>query len=437
MATPRIRNLLKYVVPTVLGNCCFFLFTIIDGVFVGHGVGTDALGAVNLAMPFVMTVNALFMLTTIGGVTVAAIRLGRNDEAGANQAFLHASAGTLVLSLFLCLAGTLFSGQISSLLGADETFRPLVKDYLFWYSLFIVPSGLSFTLQGFCRNDGAPVLVSAAVAVSTAVNIFGDWLLVFPLGMGLKGAAIATGVSQTVALLIVLPHFLLKKGRLRFEGGPANAALVRKILLRGLPETIAQFATPVTTLCMNYVLLKHLGGMAVNAYSIICYVASFSMAIFFGTAEGLQPLFGQSYGAKNERDLHFYFRAGTLINLFGSIGITALLLFAGRGVCALFGADEETLTFTVTHMLPYSWGFVVMSLNTMISSYLYSTKRTREAIAINVLRSFILDTAFILLLPLTFGSGIVWYTFGLYEAAVLVAAFVLLKRSERNGIVYR
>ena len=93
----RSKNLTKYVLPTVIGNCCFFLFTIIDGIFVGHGVGTDALGAVNLVMPFVMTVNALFMLTTIGGITVTAIRLGRGDHAGANQAFMHSLTGTLAL----------------------------------------------------------------------------------------------------------------------------------------------------------------------------------------------------------------------------------------------------------------------------------------------------------------------------------------------------
>lgn len=437
MSNLRFRNLLKYVVPTVLGNCCFFLFTIIDGIFVGHGIGTDALGAVNLAMPFVMAVNALFMLTTIGGVTVAAIRLGREDNEGANLAFRHAVAGTLLLTLLLSLAGTLFSGPISSLLGADDTFHPLVQEYLFWYSLFLVPSGLSFTLQGFCRNDGAPVLVSAAVAISTAANIFGDWLLVFPLNMGLKGAAIATGVSQTLAFLIVLMHFLRRKGQLHFGRFRTNGALTRKILLRGLPETIAQFSTPVTTLCMNYVLMTHLGGMAVNAYSIICYVASFSMAIFFGTAEGLQPLFGQSYGSKHEADLRFYFRAGLLINLIGSIVITAGLVFAGGSICALFGADGETLAFTTAHMLPYSWGFVVMSLNTMISAYLYSTKRTQEAIAVNVLRSFVLNTAFILLLPALFGSGMIFYTFGLYELAVLFVAILLLKRSEKGGIVYR
>ena len=91
----RMKKLTQYVVPTILGNCAYFLFTIIDGIFVGQGVGTDALGAVNLVWPFVMVLNAIIMLTVVGGVTVSAVRIGRGDIAGANQAFMHSLAGTL------------------------------------------------------------------------------------------------------------------------------------------------------------------------------------------------------------------------------------------------------------------------------------------------------------------------------------------------------
>lgn len=433
----RSKNLTKYVLPTVIGNCCFFLFTIIDGIFVGHGVGTDALGAVNLVMPFVMTVNALFMLTTIGGITVTAIRLGRGDHAGANQAFMHSLTGTLALAILLCLAGTLLSTPLTCLLGADNTYFDMVRDYLFWYSLFIIPSGLSVTLQGFCRNDGAPVLVSAAVIVSTVCNIFGDWLFVFPLNMGLKGAAIATGISQTIALGVVLLHYIKKSGRLQFHSFHPDFSLYRKIAGRGLPETVAQFATPVATLCTNHVLLIYLGSIAVNAYSIICYVASFSVAIFFGTAGGLQPLFGQNYGAKNEKELKFYFHAGVVINLVSSVLITILLFFVGDTVCALFGADTETLRCTVENMPYYSWGFILASLNTLISAYLYSTKRTKEALTLNVCRSFLCNTLVILALPAVFGASAVWLTFGVYETLTLGIAYALYRYSERNGVVFR
>lgn len=434
MASSRNQNIIKYVIPTMLGSVCFFMFTIVDGIFVGHGVGTDALGAVNLVMPFVMVVNALFMLATIGGVTIVAIRLGKGDETGANQAFMHSITVAILISVVLCALGTLCTDTLCRLMGANDTFFEMTREYLFWYSVFIIPSGMSTALQGFCRNDGSPVLVSAAVVAGTVCNIFGDWLLIFPMQMGLAGAAIATGVSQTVTFLIVLSHFLRRQGVLRFSRYRADRALFGEVALRGLPECIAQFATPVTTLWMNSVLIAQIGDVAVNAYSIISYVASFSVAIFFGTAEGLQPLFGHCYGSKDEESLHYYFKAGILINFFGSVIINLLLLVVGDSVCQLFGADADTLQFTVQSMPLYAWGFIVMSFNTIISAYLYSTTRTKQAVIINTLRSLIVNTLVIRILPTVFGKGIIWFTFGIYEAIVLVVAVILVRRAERRRL---
>ena len=407
----RMKKLTQYVVPTILGNCAYFLFTIIDGIFVGQGVGTDALGAVNLVWPFVMVLNAIIMLTVVGGVTVSAVRIGRGDIAGANQAFMHSLAGTLTAAFVMMLIGTCLTSRIATLLGANETYHQLVCDYLFWYSLFAVPSGLMTFLNNYCRNDGSPVLVSVGSTIATVINIFLDWLFVFPLQKGLMGAAVATGISQTCGMLIVSSHFLLRRGQLRVSRFHFSGPLARKLLLRGTPEAIAQFTVPVATLCTNYVLLARLGDMAVNAYSIICYVASFSAAIFIG--------------------------AGVLIDLVGSAFINVVLLFVGGPICKMFGADAQTLACTVQYMPRYAWGFIIMSVNTLISAYLYSTKRTKQAVILNVCRSFLLNSAVIFAVPAIFGGSAVWLTMGIYEGLALVLGIVLLRASERNGIVFR
>lgn len=198
----------------MMGSVCFFMFTIIDGIFVGRGVGAYGLGAVNLTMPFVMIVNALFMLFTAGGVTIVAVQFGKGDKNGANEAYIHSMLIALVISVVMCVLGVFFTKPLCVLLGADETYFQMTHDYLFWYSVFIIPSGLSTALQGFVRNDGEPVLVSAAIIAGTLLNIFGDWLCIFPLKMGLAGAAIATGVSQTATLVILLFHFARKDANL-------------------------------------------------------------------------------------------------------------------------------------------------------------------------------------------------------------------------------
>ncbi|HXK83982.1 MAG: MATE family efflux transporter [Clostridiales bacterium] len=431
---PRIKTLLKYIVPTVLSQCAFFLFLIIDGIFVGNGVGTDALGAVNLALPFVMVVGAVFMLTTIGGVTITAIRIGRKDFDGANDAFMNSLFCTLAVSAVFTLIGVFFTKPLAAMLGAGGVYEKMVTDYLFWYSLFTVPSALAVALQGFGRNDGAPVFVMVSTILSTMLNIFLDWLFVFPLRMGLKGAAIATGISQTVGFLIISVHFVMKRGVLRVRRFKLSGLLFKKVLKRGVPELLSQLTGPVMIYCMNLMLMRYIGEAGINAYSIICYIISFAYAVFFGVSEGLQPLFGRSYGDKNEGDLKFYYRAGLILSFGSSFVIYFLTILLGGPICKLFGADSETTDLAVKAIPLNSWSFIFAGLNTIISAYLYSTKRTKESAAVNVLRGFILSPICVFLLSMAFKDAIIWHTIGIAEALTFIAALLIVKNSEKHGV---
>ena len=303
--TEQRKNLRKYILPAMIGNLSFFVLTIVDGIFVGNGVGPDALGAVSLAMPFVNMVWALSTLFNIGGVTVASVRLGRGDVEGANLAFMHSLSANLAVFSVISVTGMLMSGNIARLLGANETYLQMVSDYIFWYSVFLIPSTLGPCLNTFARNDGNPRLGLIMSLACTAANIFGDWLMVYPLQKGIAGAAIATGVSVAIGFLIFLSHFILKKGKLRVRRFKPQASLYRKVMLRGLPEMISQFANPIISLSMNRMLITHLGNAALNAYSVIVYASSLFSSLMWGVASGLQPLYGASYGAKEEKSLKF------------------------------------------------------------------------------------------------------------------------------------
>ena len=333
--------------------------------------------------------------------------------------------------------GIFLPEQIGFLLGANETYMGYVKDYLFWYSLFIIPSSLGVLFQFFGRTDGANVLVMIATVTSACLNIFLDWLFVFPLQQGVGGAAIATGISQTVSLIIVSMYFLKKGAMFKFKKFKFQKKVFGKIFLRGAPETIAQFATPVATLFMNRVLLSSLGEFAVNSYSVISYVASFSVAIFYGVATGVQPLLGETYGDQNTDDLHYYRKKAAIIDVIGSVAVYVIVIFIIKYICKLFATDDETTAFTSGVIASFGWGFIVMSLNTLISTYLYSTKRTIQALIVNVLRSFVFNTAAAFLLPLIFGKNAVWFSFGVYEVLSFIVGFILMYTSERHGINFK
>lgn len=437
MVESRKKKIFRNVAPAILSNACVFLFSVVDGIFVGNGAGSQALGAVNIALPFVLLAQALNAMASIGGVTITAIRFGRGDKEGAQNAFMHSFTLNLIVGILITLSGSVFTGAVCGLLGASESYYSLVTEYVFWYALFAIPNALSLNLQSFCRNDNSPGLVAVTNVVSTAINIFLDWLFVFPLQMGVMGAATATGISQTVGLLIVLTHYLFKKGNLRIGRYKPQMKLFGKILFRGLPEAIAQFSTPVTTLCMNYTLMDTYGNIGINSFAIISYLSSFTMAVFFGASEGMQPLFGQAYGAKEDDNLKHYYRAGQLISIIGSALCVAVYVIFPHALCRLFGADGETVDFTAVHMWEYCWGFIVGSINTMMSAYFYSTKRSAQAIALNTVRSLVMNSLIITFLPKLFGGAVVWHTFGIYEVIVLIIAIVLKKVSERKGVVYK
>lgn len=437
MKNARKKLIFRNVAPAILANACVFLFSVVDGIFVGQGAGMDALGAVNLALPFVLIVQALNAMASIGGVTITAIRFGRGDKEGAQNAFMHAVTINFMVGCLVTLIGCGLTAPVCRMLGATGNYFELAKEYVFWWALFAIANSVSLNLQSFCRNDGNPGLVAVTNVVITVLNIFLDWLFVFPLQRGVAGAAIATGISQVVGLCVILTHFIFKKGELRICKYKPQGSLYRKIVLRGLPEAIAQFSTPVTTFCMNKTLMETYGDIGINAFSIISYLSSFTMSVFFGASEGMQPLFGQAYGAKQDEDLRYDYRAGQIISIIGSAACVAVYTMFPKPLCRLFGADQGTIDFTVIHMWEYCWGFLVGSVNTMISAYFYSTKRSGQAIALNIVRSLIMNSLVITLLPMLLGKWVVWHTFGIFETLVLLVAVTIKRISERNGIVYR
>lgn len=211
---PKIKSLFSYLVPAMGGLFVTYLYNVVDGIFVGQGVGSAALGAVNLAVPFITFSVAVAAMFPMGGATIVAIRMGRKDKEGANRAFITSLSLTLVLSVALMVIGMVFSRQIVTFSGAkglSAQMREMSAQYLFYYSAFSVPTLISACLSVFVRNDGSTTLSFVGMCAGAAANIFLDWLFLFPLDMGIVGAAVASGLGQILSILILLSHFILKK----------------------------------------------------------------------------------------------------------------------------------------------------------------------------------------------------------------------------------
>ncbi len=441
ISTTRTKTLFQYVIPAILTNACIFLSTYVTYVATPFVIGkfsSEAVGGLYTARQLVSIATGVSMFISTGGVTVAAIRLGRGEKEGANQVFMHSLSANLIFALITTILCVFFTEPVARMLGADGSLIPFTKDtkdFIFWWGIFAIPYALFLNFQSFCRNDGSPILAFSATALSTILNIVLSWLFISPLQMGIMGIALAMGISQTVSMMIVLMHFISEKGELRIHRFKPEGKIFRKVLFRGLPQMIAQFATPVTTLCIHLVSIGQAGSKELVAFSIISSITSLAMPVLSGTSEGLQPLFGQSYGAKKEQDLQYYFRSGIIICIVGSISTLAIRVYLVLKTPLLslwFGVSGEMLIYTIKYLLPVVWACIIAGINTLISVYLYSTKRSVHAIVLNVARSFVLNTIIITGLPVLFGKNIVRFTFGISECVVLILAIILLRISERN-----
>ena len=229
---PKAKQLCSYIFPAVGSLFVTYLYNVMDGIFVGQGIGSAALGAVNIGVPFITFAVAIVSMFPMGGATIIAIRMGRDDKAGANQAFMSALTLTILTAVALTIMGTVFSQQIVDLSGArdlGDEMRRMSADYLFYYSAFSLPMLISNCLSVFVRNDGSPTLSFAGMCAGAVSNIFLDWLFIFPLQLGVIGAAVASGLGQVVSLLVLLSHFIRKHGNLRIRRFTIQPVLIRKI----------------------------------------------------------------------------------------------------------------------------------------------------------------------------------------------------------------
>lgn len=430
---PKAKQLCSYIFPAVGSLFVTYLYNVMDGIFVGQGIGSAALGAVNIGVPFITFAVAIVSMFPMGGATIIAIRMGRDDKDGANNAFMTALTLTVLTAVILTVVGTVFSQQIVDLSGArklGEEMRRMSTDYLFYYSAFSLPMLMSNCLSVFVRNDGSPTPSFVGMCTGAVSNIFLDWLFIFPLQMGVIGAAVASGLGQIVSLLVLLSHFIRKHGNLRIRRFTIQPVLIRKICKRGAPEAVTQLTTPVTALCYNLVLAGLVGDIGVSTYSVLSFIYSLANAVLSGVAQGLQPLWGNSYGKQDTKEINDYFRFGMTINLMLSVLVSAVLILFDEPAIRIFSQDMELINAASKALPFFALSFIPMALNLVYTSLLYSTKRTKQSDIIAICRGIVIKAIAIFCIPIIFGSNTIWAAPLVAEMITFAIAVILTRKTK-------
>ena len=261
---------LKYAIPQMIGLLFNSIYVIVDGVFIGMRLGSSALAAAGVAVPVVELLIALSIGMTSGVGVVISEKLATQNFSAARNAFMNALLLQGLFAAGIAVFGNMFLYPLAFALGATSDILKLTVSYL-RYIVTLSPFLLfSYLLGGLARNDGRPKLAMIALSVGSISNILLDYVFMYPLNMGISGAALATAVGPVISVAILLPHFLLKKGYLYFRKGNLDADTLIRFIRLGFPSFVMEFSIGMVTFLMNYGIVRcGFGEEGLAAYLIL------------------------------------------------------------------------------------------------------------------------------------------------------------------------
>ncbi len=417
----------RYAVPQMLGLLFNSVYLIVDGIFIGNRLGRDAMAAAAVAVPVIEVMIAVSLAVSSGAGAILSGCLGRGEREQAVKVCNTAIRILGMIGLFIMMFGNLFLHPIAEMLGATPDIHNEAVSYLRCIVTFAPFLLFSFLLGGLVRNDGQPKLAMFALTFGSVSNMILDYVFMYPLNMGIRGAALATALGPVFSVLILLPHFFLARGNLRITRCRTELRQVRQILYLGIPSFIMEFSIGIVTFIYNSAIARHSGGeLGLAAYLLIGYLMLIILTLFLGLAEGLQPLFSLFAGTgayeRNRSMLRF---ATKVFLILGIVCYGLVLLFAKDFYSVFTPNDQELVAFAVKKSHIYFCGFFLAGFNILMISYWQSIQQTKHALTVSLLRSMILPPIFITLLPLLFGSGAIWICHSLAEMMTACAAFLL------------
>jgi putative MATE family efflux protein len=432
------RLLLSFAIPAIVGMMAQALYNLIDRVFVGHALGSNGIAGTTVAFPFMLIVLAFGMLIGFGGTALISIRLGEGKKGEAERVLGNTVVLLLIASVFITLAGLLWLDDILVLFGASEVTLPYARDYLWIIVLGTVFQMFAFGLNAAIRGEGNPKTAMLSMLISVLLNAILAPIFIFGLSWGMKGAALATVISQAVTAVWVVWYFLGGKSVLRFhlqfDGG-----VCRQILAFGSPPCAMQLAASVLQSILNHQLGRYGGDLAISVMGILYAMFMMVAMPVFGLNQGAQPIIGYNYGARQfnrvKRTLEITILAATAVML---VGFGVMMVFPAE-VIGLFNRNDKALSTLGAHairlstlMLPLV-GFQIVS-----ASYFQAIGKPKTAMLLMLSRQVLLLIPAVLILPCFFGLDGVWMALPTSDflASLLTGICLLaeLRELKANGV---
>ena len=423
------KQFFKYVSQNIfglLGTSCYILA---DTYFIAQAAGTDGVTLLNLCLPIYNLIFAFGSMIGLGAATRYAILRAQGD-ARAQRYFSNAIFSVCILAVPFMLVGIFRPDGLLRLMGGDADIVALGMNYARIFLMFTPFFMCNYVVASFVRNDGDPSLAMVATLSGSLFNVVFDYIFIFPMGLGLPGAALATAISPILSIAVCSAHFIKKSNTITFVRKAPSVRLLAQSCQLGISGFVGELSSGVTTTVFNFLLLRLAGNVAVAAYGVVANFALVATAIFNGVAQGAQPLVSQCYG-KNEM-------AGArkllLLGCGTALGLAALLYGVVFGytdaLTALFNSESSALMAEFAHsgMRIYFVGYFFAGCNIVATGYLGAVNRPAEASITSLCRGMVAIVVCSLMLSALFGMNGVWAAFPVSEAITLALTVFLLKR---------
>ncbi len=397
------KLLVKLAVPTVVAQLVNMLYNIVDRIYIGHmpGEGSLALTGVGVCLPLIMIISAFAALVASGGAPRASIAMGKGDHDLAEKLLGGCFTLQIVISAILTAVMLIWSRDLLLMFGASENTIGYAADYMRIYAIGTLLVQLTLGMNAFITAQGFATTGMLTVLIGAVANIALDPLFIYGLGMGVRGAALATVISQGLSCVWVICFLRGKKTllRLKRENLLVSPKLILPCVALGLAAFIMQSSESMISVCFNSSLLRYGGDVAVGAMTILSSVMQFAMLPLQGIAQGAQPISSYNYGARNADRVRQTFRLLLRVCLVYSMVLWAGIMLFPRGFAGIFTPDAELLDFTARALRIYCAMLFLFGIQIACQMTFVSIGNAPCSILVAVLRKFVLLLPLIFLLP--------------------------------------
>ena len=419
-----------YLIPAVCSTLVTSVYLLVDTLIIGQGVGALGISALNIFMPFFLLFNGIGLLFGIGSGILISAEDGMGNKKKANQYFITGFVSILTVAIILCLIWNHYLEPLCVILGANSDTINLVLEYGKCIMMFAPVFMMSNYFAPIIRNMKNPKLVMCAVLTGSLLNIVLDYVFVFPMNMGMFGAAAATVIGSATTLLVLSTHFIKKQNRVKINKETISLNLLAPILKCGFSSLIMEVANGFVIFIFNIQILKYIGNNGIVVYGIISNCVLVGLALFNGVAQAAQPIIATNFGAGlNARVKKVLKYAMTTTAIIGFSLFAVVFLFTGQVIQVFVKANAEILAVGIPALRIYLSAFCIMNINILVSSYFQSVGKEKVSIYISIIRGFLLNIVLAFVLPSVLPATILWAVVPLSELITLIFIAFYAKRS--------